>query len=102
LIATDSSPLPAPSVWHFTRRIQRELESFIPGILPHLRQVSEVGRRPGAVEKMKTSADVRLKRMTDHRTQRRDAGSTGDEQKLALRWIHRKDEVANRPLHREP
>jgi hypothetical protein len=101
LIATDSSPLPAPSVWHFTRRIQRELESFIPGILPHLRQVSEVGRRPGAVEKMKTSADVRLKRMTDHRTQRRDAGSTGDEQELPFYGIRRKNEVADRTFHRD-
>jgi len=62
----------------------------------------EFVRTSRAVEQRQLGIGMVAQSVVDHRPERRDAGSTGDEQKLFLDGIGRKDEIADRTLGRNP
>ena len=102
LIACDPSPAFPPSFRDLTGRVHRELQLPAGGVPSHLRQVREVGGGASAVEEMQPPLYPGLQGVADHRPQWSDPGAAGNEQKLPLHRVGRKNERAERPLDRKP
>ena len=91
--------LAVPRFGRFARHVQAQVEAVVRGHLAELGQVGEVVGRLGAVEQPHPAFLSPEQRLSDHRPDRRDARTAGDEQEVALRRLDREDERAERALN---